>query len=132
MLEASDSSGARGQRFLPSGLRLQPEISVRFGKPWPFLPPAVQFGFQFDCAWKERIVFKMNMLLEINLEFTESGKKRNVCGAGPLRRLKIKSEAAEFGNAMIGGLMFLHHLGDRMRNRAEAYMGGRIGDDRVL
>src|ERR1039458_2818349 len=94
MLEASDSCGARGQRFRPSGLRLQPEMSVRFEKPWPFLLPVVQFGFQFDGAWKEHIVFKMNMLLEVNLEFTESGKKRNVCGAGPVRRLQTEGEAA--------------------------------------
>ena len=46
----------------------------------------------------------------IGFKFFESAKKRNVCGAGPFRRLKAKGKAAEFSYDLIGGLVFLHHL----------------------
>ncbi len=89
----------------------------------------VEFRFHFDGARKEHFVLKVNMLLEISFKFVESGKQSNVCSTGPLRWLKAMGKATEFSDEVIGGLMLLHHLCDRMNNRTEARMARRIGDD---
>ena len=74
----------------------------------------------------------MDMLLQVRLECLKPVKESCVGCARPCGRLKTIGDAIEFSDNMRGGLVFLNHHEDRLRNRAETGVRGRVYDRRVL
>ena len=76
-----------------------------------------------DGAGEEDVVFEVDVLVEVLLEFAEAVEVGMVGGAGALRGGEVAGESADFGQEAAGVVVLADHHGDGVGDGAEAFFG---------
>ena len=85
------------------------------------LPSGFGFVFNLNCTWKKKIVFQMNVLMQIGLKFSQGLIQRLVADTGVLRRGVAVADLSQFVQQISGGVVFHRHHPHRILNRAKEW-----------
>src|SRR5271169_5262375 len=97
--------------------------------PWvTFLPAILGLGlillpaksFHFHGTRKEDVVFKVDVLMQVLLEFPQTVVERVKGGAGILWSSEVPAKAVDFSNQGTRSIVLLCHHRDRIGDRPEA------------